>query len=346
MKVLLLGAAGQLGLCVQDALHDGAHQLVPLPRHDLDLTDPAELRAAFAQHRPDVVINAAAYNAVDRAESHAECAYRVNAQAPAQLAELCLNSDSYLIHFSTDYVFDGQPQMGQSILNGQPSKILNGQPSNGEPASLPGQQQVPAPVPGQATFPGQTPLTGQTPYTEQALTHPLSVYGASKLAGERAVLASGCSATLIRTSWLFSEYGSNFVKTMLRLANQAEPIRVVTDQLGCPTYAGDLAQVVRQLLAWEVLDGRQRPTGLFHYGGDSVLSWYGFAQQIISRAEALGLLRQSPRLVPICASDFNSPAQRPAFSALDSRLLTEQLGWAASDWQRALDLVLVRLRHP
>ncbi|WP_320821693.1 dTDP-4-dehydrorhamnose reductase [Reinekea sp.] len=311
MKILLLGAAGQLGRCVQDALQDGSYQLVALTRNDLDLTDSAQLHAALARHRPEVVINAAAYNAVDRAEFDPDTAYRVNAQGPAKLAELCLNSDIYLIHFSTDYVFDGKPQKAHTLL----------------------------PV-----LPGQPLLPGQPPYTEQALTHPLSVYGASKLAGDRAVLASGCRATVIRTSWLFSEYGSNFVKTMLRLAGEGERIRVVADQLGCPTYAGDLAQVVKQLLAWTGQGGRQRPSGLLHYGGDSVLSWYGFAQQILSRAEALGLLLQPPKLEPIRASDFNSPAQRPAFSALDSRLLTQQLSLAASDWQCALELVLVRLQ--
>ena len=302
MKILLLGAAGQLGRCVQDALHDGPYELVALTRADLDLSDQSQLHQAFAHHRPAVVINAAAYNAVDLAESDPDNAYRVNAQGPADLAEHCLSTDTYLIHFSTDYVFDGKPQTGQA------------------------------------------PLTGQAPYPEQAFTHPLSVYGASKLAGDQAVLASGCRATLIRTSWLFSEYGSNFVKTMLRLANEGQSIQVVTDQLGCPTYAGDLAQVVKQLLDWDGQGGRQGSTGLFHYGGNSVVSWYGFAQQILSRAEALGLLQQPTRLIPICANDFKSLAQRPDFSALDSRLLTQQLGLAASDWQRALDLVLVRLQ--
>ncbi|WP_320823032.1 dTDP-4-dehydrorhamnose reductase [Reinekea sp.] len=315
MKILLLGAAGQLGRCVQDALHDGRYELVALTRADLDLSDQRKLHQAFAQHRPAVVINAAAYNAVDRAESDPDNAYRVNAQGPADLAERCLSTDTYLIHFSTDYVFDGKPQTGQAPLTGHaPVGALTGA------------------------------LTGPAPYPEQAFTYPLSVYGASKLAGDQAVLASGCRAALIRTSWLFSEYGSNFVKTMLRLANEGQSIRVVTDQLGCPTYAGDLAQVVKQLLDWDDQGVRRGPTGLFHYGGDSVVSWYGFAQQIISRAEAVGLLQHPTRLVPICASDFNSPAQRPDFSALDSRLLTQQLGLAASDWQRALDLVLVRLQ--
>lgn len=294
MKILLLGAAGQLGRCVQDGLRDGRDQLVPLTRHDLDLTDLDQLRAAFDQHRPDMVINAAAYNAVDRAESDVESAYRVNAQGPGRLAELCLHSDTYLVHFSTDYVFDGQPQMAQS------------------------------------------------PYSEHALTHPLSVYGASKLAGEQAVLASACRAAVIRTSWLFSEYGHNFVKTMLRLASQAEPIQVVTDQRGCPTYAGDLAQVVKRLVAWDPSVAGPRPNGLFHYAGDSVLSWFDFAQAILLRAEALGLLRQRPTLVPIKAAEFQSPALRPAYSALDSSLLTQQVGVPASDWQRALVSVLVR----
>ncbi|WP_287419963.1 dTDP-4-dehydrorhamnose reductase [Reinekea sp.] len=296
MKVLLLGTAGQLGRCVQDALRDGPAQLVPLTRHDLDLTDPAQLRAAFDQHRPDMVINAAAYNAVDRAETEAESAHQVNAQVPAQLAQLCVSRDAYLIHFSTDYVFDGQPQMGGA------------------------------------------------PYTEQALTHPLSVYGASKLAGEQAVLTSACRASVIRTSWLFSEYGTNFVKTMLRLANAVDPIQVVTDQRGCPTYAGDLAQVVKRLVAWDSSIAGPRPTGLFHYAGDTVISWYDFAQAIVASADAHGLLRQRPTLVPIKAAEFQSPALRPAYSALDSSLLTQELGVPASDWQRALLLVLARLK--
>jgi dTDP-4-dehydrorhamnose reductase len=297
VKVLLLGAAGQLGRCVQDALRDGPAQLVPLTRHDLDLTDPAQLRAAFDQHRPDMVINAAAYNAVDRAETEAEAesAHQVNAQGPGRLAELCLHTDTDLIHFSTDYVFDGQP------------------------------------------------LTGPAPYKEQAAPHPISVYGASKLAGEQVVLASACRVTMIRTSWLFSEYGTNFVKTMLRLANAAEPIQVVTDQLGCPTYAGDLAQVVKRLVAWDPSVAGPRPTGLFHYAGDTVISWYDFAQAIVASADAQGLLRQRPTLVPINAAEFQSPALRPAYSALDSSLLTQQLGVPASDWQRAMVSVLARL---
>lgn len=278
MKVLLTGANGQLGRCFQDRLPAG-WQILATDAAELDITDLAQVTAAIAAFKPDAIVNAAAYTAVDKAESETELAERINATGPANLASVAAQHGIRLLHVSTDYVFDGNANM---------------------------------------------------PYTEQSPTNPLSAYGITKLAGERAVSAAAPDAIIVRTAWVFSEYGNNFVKTMLRLGKERDALNIVDDQRGCPTYAGDLAQTIIALL-------RQNAAGgIYHYTGDKEVSWFEFAQAIFSVAVQKAVLSKVPTLTPITTAQYPTPAHRPAYSTLAGDKI-KALGITLSDWQGALN---------
>ena len=181
---------------------------------------------------------------------------------------------------------------------------------------------------------------GNTPYLENAPTAPQGVYGATKLLGEQAVAASECKHIIIRSAWIFSEHGGNFLKTMLRLGGEREHISVVDDQLGTPTYAQDLARAVVATLPY--IDSNSCPWGIFHYAGKSVVSWFGFAQQIFSSARSLGL-KTPDKLSAIPTSEYPTPAPRPAYSALNSKLFTESFAIEASDWRTGINKTLAKL---
>ncbi|MEH6649460.1 MAG: dTDP-4-dehydrorhamnose reductase [Motiliproteus sp.] len=285
MKLLLTGADGQFGRCLQDRAGD--HQLIALNRHGLDITDAKAVSDCLQQHRPDIVINGAAYTDVDRAESEPEKAYAVNRDGAANLAHACAKLDIPLIHISTDYVFDG---------------------------------------------------TATTPYKPNDPTNPINVYGKSKLAGEEAIREIWPKHLIIRTSWLFSEYGNNFVKTMLRLAKERDEISVVNDQVGCPTYAGHLAEVALVLLdvsRW----------GTCHVVGDPAISWHGFANAIRKAASEQKHLQCLPRIIPISTTEYPTAALRPLHSQLASTVVLD--GHSSSydlNWNTALDRVLASLK--
>jgi len=243
---------------------------VPLAKADLDITALVAIHAALDFHQVQVVINAAAYTAVDKAETDIDQAYAINEQGPKNLALACQSRQIPLIHLSTDFVFDGRKR---------------------------------------------------SPYLETDETHPLNVYGASKLAGENQVLSTCGRALVVRTAWVFSEYGKNFLKTVLRLAEERKTLTIVQDQCGSPTYAYDIASFV---LAMAEKATKRQVSGLYHFAGPVATNWCDFAKKIINTAASEGLLRSVPEVVPIRADQYPLPARRPSYSVLDcSRALSE-----------------------
>ncbi|CCU72938.1 dTDP-6-deoxy-L-mannose-dehydrogenase [Thalassolituus oleivorans MIL-1] len=291
LRYLITGADGQLGRCLQAHLTALNADFIALNSTDLDITRPAMVNSVLTQHAPNVVINAAAYNAVDAAESDRTHAYAVNADGPGYIAAWCEANDAWLVQVSSDYVFGSE---------------------FGDRAES---------------------------YAEGELPAPLSVYGRSKLAGELA--AASCSRHIIvRTSWLFSEYGNNFVKTMLRLASQSLPVRVVNDQVGCPTYAGDLAAALVTLAV--LAQTGDAEVGVYHFAGDHAVTWFEFAQVVFAQAVELGVLEQAPALKAISTAEYPTTVKRPAFSALDCSKINA-LGVASSDWQLGIRLSLLAM---
>lgn len=286
MKILISGNTGQVARELQMAL--GKHELLSLDREAFDLSRPETLRETILRERPALVINAAAYTAVDQAEQERELAFTVNAEAPGVMADACFELDIPLIHYSTDYVFDG-------------SKA--------------------------------------TPYREADTPHPLSVYGASKAAGEQALRISGCDHLILRTSWVYSQHGRNFLLTMQRLLQEREELSVVDDQIGAPTWAGSIASATAELIdKWQ--QGRQR-WGTYHLTCQGETSWFGFASAIAEHLRAAG--KPCARLRPIPSSEYPTPAQRPLNSRLDGARLAEEWQIRLPDWRAALDACLQRM---
>lgn len=287
MKVLLTGANGQLGRCVQDVFAGTGHELLALDRGALDIADAAAVQEAMAQYRPDVILNAAAYTAVDKAESEPDEARAINSLAPGILAAAAKNVGAKLIHVSTDYVFDG----GANI-----------------------------------------------PYRETDLVNPQGIYGISKLEGEHAVQASGANCVILRTAWVFSEYGNNFLKTMLRLGAERSELSVVADQIGCPTYAGDIAKACLAIVD-AFRDGKPC-YGIYHFAGDEAVSWHGFASAIFIEAKRQGVLAQLPEVKAIATADYPTPAKRPPYSVLGTANLTNDYKVAPSNWRHGVERVI------
>lgn len=283
-KVLLTGANGQLGSFLASKL--AAHyQLVCTTRQELDMSQPDGIIAAVQQIAPTIIINAAAYTAVDQAETDTETAFVVNCTAVQALAEAAAALNAVLIHISTDYVFAGDKA---------------------------------------------------EPYFENDPVGPRSVYGQTKLAGEQAVLASGAKAILLRTSWVFSEVGQNFVKTIAGLAKRLPKLEVVADQNGGPTYAGDLADLICVMVR-QVQQENFTGWGVYHFGGFPYVSWHGFATAICAA------VNQSVVVEPVSSDKFPRPAPRPANSRLDCSKVQQVFGVAPSDWQQALSHVIAKL---
>jgi dTDP-4-dehydrorhamnose reductase len=289
MRVLVAGHAGQLARAAAAAFAAAGHDVKALGRPALDLTDRATIEAALAS-RPQLVINAAAYTAVDRAEDEPALARAVNAAGAGWLAEAAAAQGAALIHLSTDYVFDGAKG---------------------------------------------------APYVETDAPNPLGIYGATKLEGERLVMAAHPGAAVIRTAWVCSAEGGNFVKTMLRLARERAELRVVADQLGAPTFADDLAQAMLhmapRLAARE--DG-----GLFHLTGAPHTTWHGFAEAILEGAARRGHPR--PRLAAISTAEYPTKARRPADARLDCARIGAVHGIAPADWRVSLARCLDKLLGP
>ena len=287
ITALVTGATGQLGRELQRTVPE-AVRLHALDSRSLDVTDSAAIQTAFERISPDVVINAAAYTAVDKAEEEKERAFAVNAEAPRLIAEACQGTACRIIQISTDFVFDGMKS---------------------------------------------------SPYLPGDAVNPLSVYGASKLEGEQHLLQlAPLHTTVIRTSWLYSSLGNNFVKTMLRLMSEREQLGVIADQVGTPTHAKGLAEAI-----WAFIE-KDTPAGIYHWSDAGVASWYDFAVAIMEEGRAAGLLQNAPTIRPIQTTDYPTPAQRPKYSVLDktatwAELETEPLHWRVALRQMLRELV-------
>jgi len=290
MKLLILGCNGQLGRCLSDQLVNTDYQVVYTSRTEIDISDFQATKEKICEISPHVVINATAYTAVDQAEENHEIADIVNHLAVLNIAEVCTKLGSWLVHVSTDYVFDGE---------------------------------------------------STEPYKESSETAPQGVYGVTKLKGEIAIQASGCLHLIIRTAWVFSEYGNNFLKTMLRLGAQRDELNVVGDQVGCPTYAQDIAKVIVEALACIKL--KKCASGIYHYCGDVPCSWYDFANSIFYEAKTLGF--RIPKTVNSIDTDsYPTLASRPSFSVLDSSKIKIAFGVEASNWNDGVTESLKRIR--
>jgi dTDP-4-dehydrorhamnose reductase len=288
MKTLITGANGQLGWELQRTKPD-AWEIIALNHTELDITDSTVVTAVFNRLQPELVINTAAYNAVDKAESEKNKAYAVNATGAANIAKAAEDTRTRLIHISTDFVFDGRKS--------------------------------------QPYLPGDKPK-------------PLSVYGASKLQGEQAISAEMIDQVFIlRTGWLYSSHGSNFVKTMLKLMSEKEEISVVADQIGTPTWARDLAKAIYQLA------NIPNAGGIYHWTDAGVASWYDFAVAIQEEAYRLGILQRVVPITPIRTRDYPTAAKRPPYSVLDKSAIWQTLGYTASHWRRSLRLMLEELLY-
>jgi dTDP-4-dehydrorhamnose reductase len=282
IKILVTGANGQLGRCLQDVSVGYAEYDFHFKSSiDLDITSNEEIGTLFEQENYDYCINCAAYTAVDKAESEKEKAYLVNAEAVWYLAEACKAVGATLIHISTDFVFDG---------------------------------------------------TKGAPYTEEDTPNPINVYGASKLKGEQYIQGVLTNYFIIRTSWVYSEYGHNFVKTMLRLGSEKDEIGVVNDQIGSPTYAGDLAEVILKIIS-----SKATKYGLYHYSNDGSISWYEYAVEIFT------LKQFKVKVNPIGSREFNLPAKRPFQSVLDYTNIKVNFKLEIPAWNKRLKELLLNL---
>lgn len=291
MKILLLGATGQIGnACRRSLLPLG--EIVMPTRDQLDLADIDRLPSALRAYAPTIIVNAAAYTQVDQAEGHPNVAQQINAEAVAVLAEYARQCDALLLHYSTDYVFDG---------------------------------------------------TQSSAYREKDTPAPLNVYGQSKLAGERAILTSGCRALILRTSWIYAPYGRNFVNTILKLAQERDTLRVVADQIGAPTCADLVANITVQMLSASLMN--QLPDGLYHATASGHASWYDVATRTVMRARNYGMpLRLRPEnITAIRTEDYPLTAQRPRNSLLDTGLLSSALSLTLPHWTVDLDRTLSQL---
>jgi len=284
MNILLTGAAGQLG----QELLPRLQQLGQVTQVDRtvapgavstlvqNLDDLGRVEILLNRVRPDIVVNAAAYTAVDLAEDHSETAFRINAEMPGCIARWAERNQRLLVHYSTDYVFDGQ---------------------------------------------------ASSPYTELDLAGPLGVYGESKLAGELAIATSQCRHIILRTSWVYSGHGNNFVLTMLRLARERPFLNIVSDQAGCPTWARNLALVTQTVIARMISANGDSPAGgIYHYCDGDALSWYQFARAIFETAMQAGMLQRLPEMKAVHSVDFPQKARRPLYSVLDTSRIEEVFG--------------------
>ncbi|HVK47731.1 MAG TPA: dTDP-4-dehydrorhamnose reductase [Pseudobacter sp.] len=282
--ILITGANGQLGseLRALQAKYP-AYQLIGTDRNVLPIQDAAAVESWFAQHQPAFCINAAAYTAVDKAETNEADAYDINATATGILAAACAAHGTKFIHVSTDYVFNG---------------------------------------------------SSADPYTEDQPTDPINVYGASKLKGEELAREQNPDSIIIRTAWVYSEFGNNFVKTMLRLMKERESLNVVSDQVGAPTYAADLASAIMQ-----IIDGGQWKAGIYHYSNQGRISWYDFAVAI---RDLSGL---NCAVNPIPSAQYPTPARRPSFSLLDTHKIRTTFGLSIPEWKESLQVCLHQLNQ-
>jgi dTDP-4-dehydrorhamnose reductase len=298
IRILLTGVSGQVGGDLLPLLQTFGAVIAPT-RSDLDLADTQSIGRFVREAKPDWIINPAAYTAVDKAESEPGLAYAINAEAPRALGEAAAELGVPVIHFSTDYVFNG---------------------------------------------------TGARPWTEADQTGPLGVYGASKLAGERALAATEAAHLIFRTSWVYSGRGKNFLLTILRLAHQRDELRIVNDQHGSPTWSRDLARMVVHVMrkiveqasatSTSIQDKARTVQGVYHAADRGETTWYGFAREFLRLAAEARPDAKLARLVPIPSSEYPTPARRPANSRLDSSRLQQVFGYTMPPWQQSVAAVV------
>ncbi|MFZ6719884.1 dTDP-4-dehydrorhamnose reductase [Undibacterium sp. Ji49W] len=304
MRILLTGSNGQLGNALQAPLSQLGSVYAPL-RNELDLSNPDQLRQRIREYRPDLIINPAAYTAVDLAETEEKLAHAINAEAPAIMAEEARKLGAGLIHYSTDYVFDGEKldQHGQVLA-----------------------------------------------YLETDATNPQNVYGKTKLAGEQAIQSSGCQHLILRTSWVYSLHGKNFLLTILRLAKERDQLRIVNDQWGIPNSAAWLADTTCRLLAGlqqanTTTDWWAKHGGLYHLSAAGKANWFEFASAIVAHAEQKNILNKTaPTLTGISSSDYPTPARRPHNSLLGTQKLQDKFALDLPSWQDCLQICMQGLR--
>ena len=277
MTILVTGGNGQLGCALRLASAKSQHRFVFTDIEELDITSATAVEEFFCREKFDVVVNCAAYTAVDLAEDNEEQANLINHKAVAILADACKRHNATLIHISTDYIFSGN---------------------------------------------------ADTPYNEESAPAPISVYGRTKLAGERAILESGCKYIILRTAWLYSQFGRNFVKTMRELTATRSEIRVVADQIGTPTYAGDLAETITYIIN----SGQLSKCGIYNYSNEGQCSWYDFAVEIARQSGNLGC-----KINPCATADYPTKARRPQYSVLDKSKIIATFGLAIPKWRESLE---------
>ena len=281
MTILVTGGNGQLGCSLRLATAESTHRYIFTDVEELDITSAEAVEAFFRCEKPAVVVNCAAYTAVERAEEDEVQADKINHQAVALLADACKRYDATLVHISTDYIFSGDADV---------------------------------------------------PYTEEVAPAPINTYGCTKLAGEMAVAESGCKSIILRTSWLYSEFGNNFVKTIQSLMATRSEVRVVADQIGTPTYAGDLAAAITYIINSEQLD----KLGTYHYSNEGACSWYDFACEIARLNES------SCKVTPCTTEEFPTKARRPRYSVLDKSKFVATFGITIPEWHNSLAKAISR----
>jgi dTDP-4-dehydrorhamnose reductase len=276
MVVLVTGANGQLGQALQSIAANHAEiQFHFYASADLNILDQSAIKATFKAINPDVCVNAAAYTAVDKAETETEKAFAVNVTGAKNVAEACKDFNAILIHISTDFVFDGNKT---------------------------------------------------TPYSEEDLTAPQGVYGQTKLDGEKAIQDTFGNYFILRTSWVYSQFGNNFMKTMLRLAHERDSLGVVDDQIGTPTHAVDLAEAIAA-----IIESKSKNFGIYNFSNEGVTSWYGFAKKIFE------INTVAIDLKPIATTAFPTPAKRPKYSVLDKSKIKSHFHLEINSWEEALE---------
>jgi dTDP-4-dehydrorhamnose reductase len=293
VRLLVTGANGQVGCELRQSLAP-LGEVIALDRAACDLARPAEVARILRAATPDIIVNAAAYTAVDRAEQEEELATLINGTAVGEIAQAARQLGALLIHYSTDYVFDGRKD---------------------------------------------------APYAEDDVPSPISAYGRSKLAGERAIAQCGGRYLIVRTSWIYAARGHNFLKTVLRLARERDELRIVDDQIGAPTWARDLAAataVMTRQARQEIARG-DFESGLFHVTGSGATSWFVFAQAVVKQAEQYGLLARKSKIVPIASSEYPVAATRPKNSRLSGARARHRFQIALPEWEQSLAVCMREL---
>jgi len=289
MKILIIGRNGQLGRSIKKivSLKNTKDEYTFVGRNEIDLSDLESVTTYFNKNKFDIIVNCAAYTAVDKAESEPDLANQINHLSVKQIAKVSKQQGAKLIHISTDYVFDGK---------------------------------------------------NYQPYTEGDSTIPQNVYGSTKLAGERAIQeVMTTDATILRTSWLYSEFGNNFVKTMLKLCSDNKEIKVISDQIGTPTYASDLAKAVIEIIDSSYLKAKEQKTQIFHYSNEGVCSWYDFAENIFN------IDNVTCKVVPIEGSEWKMPAKRPYYTVLNKNKFKTTFGVEIPYWRDSLYVCLKQI---